>query len=209
MNETILELNGLSVEMLQTLSYRSALGISLKRTLRHFDRSLILGELQDMTDWLDEQEVLADVALDYRIKSLSSLAAKYDRYVQSSRQAREVFNDTLGFRAFCDDYQPVLALDAQLFRIADLSHGKAVDDGYRGVHVYFQASAAHYPIEIQYNTLYDRQLNNWLHEYLYKTDFPAAVGAQMRRRYEAGEIRTEAEFQEVLNDVLSGGERHR
>lgn len=31
----------------------------------------------------------------------------------------------------------------------------------------------------------------------------------MRRRYEVGEIRTEAEFQEVLNDVLSGGERHR
>ena len=46
-------------------------------------------------------------------------------------------------------------------RIADMSKGKANDDSYRGVHVYYQASNYHYPIEIQYNTFYDRQLNNW------------------------------------------------
>ena len=44
-----------------------------------------------------------------------------------------------------------------------MSHGKSVDDGYRGVHLYFQKDNLHYPIEIQFNTLYDRQLNNWLH----------------------------------------------
>ena len=43
-----------------------------------------------------------------------------------------------------------------------MSNGKAVDDGYRGVHVYYQKSGQHYPIEIQFNTLFDRQLNNWL-----------------------------------------------
>lgn len=40
--------------------------------------------------------------------------------------------------------------------IADMSSGKAVDDGYRGVHVYYQKSGKHYPIEIQFNTLFDR-----------------------------------------------------
>lgn len=45
-------------------------------------------------------------------------------------------------------------------RVADMSSGKAKDDGYRGVHVYFQLSSFHYPIEIQYNTYYDCQLNN-------------------------------------------------
>ena len=40
-----------------------------------------------------------------------------------------------------------------------MSNGKAVDDGYRGVHVYYQKSGKHYPIEIQFNTLFDRQLN--------------------------------------------------
>lgn len=206
MDESVLTLNGLSIAMLQSLSYRSELGISLKHTLRHFDRAQLLDELQDMTNWLDEQKLLADVALDYRIKSMASIAEKFDRYVQSNRQIREVFNDVLGFRAFCNDYQDVLALDTQYFRIADLSKGKASDDGYRGVHIYFQASPAHYPIEIQYNTLYDRQLNNWLHEYLYKRDYPDRFGAHIRKQYEAGAIRNEAEFQEVLNHVLSGCE---
>lgn len=55
-----------------------------------------------------------------------------------------------------------------MIRRTDMSKGKAHNDGYRGVHVYFQLSNFHYPIEIQYNTYYDRQLNNWLHKYVYK-----------------------------------------
>ena len=39
-------------------------------------------------------------------------------------------------------------------RIADMSNGKAADDGYRGVHAYYQKSGKHYPIEIQFNTLF-------------------------------------------------------
>ena len=53
-----------------------------------------------------------------------------------------------------------------------MTKGKAIDDGYRGVHVYYQKSGRHYPIEIQFNTLFDRQLNNWLHDYLYKKNYP-------------------------------------
>ena len=41
-------------------------------------------------------------------------------------------------------------------RVADMSNGKAKDDGYRGAHVYFQLCTYHYPIEIQYNDHYDR-----------------------------------------------------
>lgn len=77
------------------------------------------------------------------------------------------------------------------------------DDGYRGVHVYFQKSSKCYPIEIQFNTLYDRQLNNWLHDYLYKKTYPNEVGRHIRRMYEAGEVRNESEFKEVLENVLS------
>lgn len=86
-----------------------------------------------------------------------------------------------------------------------MSRGKAADDGYRGVHLYFQLDNEHYPIEIQYNTLYDRQLNNWLHDYLYKKSYPDQVGRQLRVQYEQGNIRNVKEFEEVLKDVLSGG----
>ena len=122
-------------------------------------------------------------------------------------QTRKVFNDVLGFRAFCDSYDQILDEDSSQFRIADMSNGKAADDGYRGVHAYYQKSGKHYPIEIQFNTLFDRQLNNWLHDYLYKKSYPIETGRIMREKYESGSIRNEHEFKEVLNNVLSGSER--
>ena len=137
---------------------------------------------------MDEQEVLSDIALDYRVKSLYAILLKYDRYYPN-HQTRKVFNDILGFR------------------IADMSNGKSLDDGYRGVHVYYQKSGKHYPIEIQFNTLFDRQLNNWLHDYLYKKNYPIDIGKIMRKKYEHGLIRNEHEFKEVLNNVLSSSER--
>ena len=205
MVEGVLALNGLSVELLTQLSYRSQLGLSLKRTLRHFERETLITELVSMTGWLDEQTALSKIALDYRIKSYASIVGKYERYSNSSRHVNQVFNDVLGFRAFCDSYSSVLALNYPAFSVADLSRGKAADDGYRGVHLYFQLDNDHYPIEIQFNTLYDRQLNNWLHDYLYKKPYPHEVGQQLRVRYENGKIRNQSEFEEALDDVLSGG----
>lgn len=209
MGNMVLEMNGLSVDVLTRLSYRSRLGLSLKRTLRHFDKTALLTELFAMADWLDEQPELSDVALDYRIKSYASIRYKYDRYLDSSRHAAQVFNDILGFRAFCDSYDDVVGLKSNVFAVADMSEGKSDDDGYRGVHLYFQLDNEHYPIEIQYNTLYDRQLNNWLHDYLYKKNYPNEVGRQLRLLYEMGKIKNEATFEEALNDVLSGGEGHK
>lgn len=197
-----MELNGLSIGMLEQLSYESNLGVSIKKNLHYFDKDLLLKELSDMAEWYDGQRILEDVALDYRIKSIESILSKYDRYYPNT-QTRKVFNDILGFRAFCDSYDSVLDL-RENFRIADMSNGKANDDGYRGVHVYFQKNSRCYPIEIQFNTLYDRQLNNWLHDYLYKKSYSDEVGRSIRRMYEVGEIRNEKEFKEALKNVLSG-----
>ena len=206
MNEQLLKMNGLSVEILNALSFESHLGISLKKNLHYFDKDLLIAELMTMTDWLDEQEVLSDIALDYRVKSLDAILLKYDRYYPNL-QTRKVFNDILGFRAFCNSYDQALKEEASGFRIADMSNGKSLDDGYRGVHVYYQKSGKHYPIEIQFNTLFDRQLNNWLHDYLYKKNYPIDIGKIMRKKYEHGLIRNEHEFKEVLNNVLSSSER--
>lgn len=202
MDIQLLEMNGLSLDILQALSYESHLGISLKKNLHYFQKDLLIAELFDMAGWLDSQDILAGIALDYRIKSEDSIALKYERYYPD-HQVRKVFNDILGFRAFCNSYDEVLTGDSKLFHVADLSHGKAVDDGYRGVHVYYQMSGHHYPIEIQFNTLYDRQINNWLHDFLYKKSYPTSVGLVMRQKYESGLIKNTHDFEEVLNDVLS------
>jgi ppGpp synthetase/RelA/SpoT-type nucleotidyltranferase len=206
MNEQLLKMNGLSVKILDMLSFESHLEIPLKKNLHYFDKESLIEELIAMTEWLDEQELLSEIALDYRIKSLDSILMKYERYYPD-HQTRKVFNDILGFRAFCDSYEQILEEKSPQFRIADMTKGKSVDDGYRGVHVYYQKSGRHYPIEIQFNTLFDRQLNNWLHDNLYKKNYSIETGKIMRDKYESGFIRNEHEFKEVLNNVLFDSER--
>ena len=206
MDEQLLKMNGLSVRILDALSFESHLGIPLKKNLHYFDKDLLIAELIEMTEWLDEQEILSSIALDYRVKSLDSILMKYDRYYPD-HQTRKVFNDILGLRAFCDSYDQILEGKSSQFRIADMSNGKAVDDGYRGVHVYYQKSGKYYPIEIQFNTMFDRQFNNWLHDYLYKKQYSIETGKVMREKYENGFIRNEHEFKEELSNVLFDSER--
>ena len=205
MNEDILAINGLSIEILNKLSFRSKLGVSLKNSLHHFNKESLLNELLDFTDWLDANETLFIVALDYRIKSMQSINLKYERYINSNREVKRIFNDVLGFRAFCDRYEDVIQLsNNNKFRVVNMSTGKGLDDGYRGVHLYYQIDNFYYPIEIQYNTYYDRQFNDWLHKYIYKREYENNIGKSLRYEYENGKIKDENEFKEVLNDVLRG-----
>ena len=197
-----LRVNGLSEEMLKSLSRKSKLGMSLKKNLHYFEREMLLQELFNYADWLNEQDVFTGTAIDYRIKSYDSIELKYDRYYPDG-QARKVFNDILGFRAFCDGYDKLRNYESDVFRIVDMSDGKARDDGYRGVHLYYQVDNNHYPIELQYNTYYDRQLLNWLHKYVYKRKYPNKAGKLLRAEYESGKIKNENDFLEVLPHVLS------
>ncbi|GFI46547.1 hypothetical protein IMSAGC019_01866 [Lachnospiraceae bacterium] len=202
--EDILKKDGLSLELLRDLSYQSALGVRLKKNLHYFDKNALFEELVLVNKWYDTCELLHGVVIDYRIKSIQSAMMKYDRYYPGHQTAK-VFNDMLGFRTLCDSYGEILDMAAlDKIRVADMTGGKAKDDGYRGVHVYFQMSSFHYPIEIQYNTFYDRQLNNWLHKYVYKRKYENHIGSMLRRAYEDARIRNENEFKEVLENVLSG-----
>ena len=201
MIDDILKVNGLSIDILDKLSYESKLGKSLKHNLHDFDHNELMREMLEMTCWLQEQSELEDIALDYRVKSMDSIELKYQRYYPN-KQVRQVFNDILGFRAFCDNYAELINDTSENLRIVDMSNGKSNDDGYRGVHLYYQKGNFHYPIEVQFNTLYDRQLNNWLHAFLYKKGYQDAVGIEMRKAYEAGKVKNQDEFEEVLRDVL-------
>lgn len=199
----LLERDGLTIELLKRLSYKSGLGINLKKNLHYFDKDMLFEELHKVNNWYDEFEELHDLALDYRIKSVQSAVLKYYRYYPD-HQARKVFDDLLGFRSLCDNYDDVLALSVfDELRIADMSTGKANDDGYRGVHIYYQFDNLHYPIEIQYNTYYDRQFNNWLHKYIYKKNYDNFVGCHLRNLYENARIISEQDFKEELKHVLS------
>lgn len=199
----ILQRDGLTLEALENLSYKSELGINLKKNLHYFEKNSLLKEIIKVNEWYDEFAELHNLALDYRIKSVQSAMLKYSRYYPN-HQARKVFDDLLGFRSLCDNYEDVLTLKSiPELRVADMSKGKANDDGYRGIHVYYQKNGHHYPIEIQYNTYYDRQFNNWLHKFIYKKNYKNEVGLQLRKMYESAKIQSEKDFKEALNYVLS------
>lgn len=198
-----LDKNGLSVNILQELSYESKMGKSLVNSLRKFEKEALFEEVSEMIRFYQEAEVLDNVDLDYRVKSVDSCIRKYNKFYPEMR-LEKVFNDILGFRMLVDSYDTLLkGIIPEGMRIVDMSFGKANDDGYRGVHLYYQPNHFHYPIEIQANTYYDRQMNNWLHKYLYKRGYSDSVGRTLRQEYESGKILKEQEFEEVLKYVLS------
>lgn len=204
----ILQRDGLTIELLSRLSYKSQLGINLKKNLHYFDKDMLIAEIIKVNEWYDEFDELHELALDYRVKSVQSAIMKYNRYYPD-HQARKVFDDLLGFRSLCDNYQDILELkELPQLRIADMSKGKSNDDGYRGIHVYYQLDGNHYPIEIQYNTYYDRQFNNWLHKFIYKKKYDNIIGIELRKQYEHAKIQNEQDFKEALEHVLSSSKKH-
>ena len=187
--------------LLDNLSYRTQLGKSLKNTLRKFDKEELFDEIEAIIEFFVENE--GRITNEHRVKSLQSCLMKYDKYYPST-QAEKAFNDILGLRIIIDDYSLLDVLELpECVKVADMRNGKANDDGYRGIHLYYQKDHMHYPIEIQFMTTRDRIFNEWLHIYLYKYVANNAVGREMRQKYESGLIRTEDDFRkEVQHYVL-------
>ena len=78
-----------------------------------------------------------DLAIDKHIKSEDLCLRKYDEFYLEMR-VEKTFNDVLGFYILCDNYDEMLNQDdIDTMRIVDMSQGKANDDGYMGVHLYF------------------------------------------------------------------------
>ena len=95
--EDILKKDGLSFELLKSLSYQSDLGIRLKKNLHYFDKQELFDELERINEWYDTCSQLQGISIDYRIKSIQSAMLKYERYYPD-HQVAKVFNDLLGFR---------------------------------------------------------------------------------------------------------------
>lgn len=190
-------------DSLDNISYRTTLGKSLKNTLRKFDKMELLEEVNDAITFFTEHD--KEIKSEHRIKSLHSCLLKYEKYFPST-EVEKTFNDILGIRIVINEYSILDKMDfPKQVKIADMRNGKAVDDGYRGVHMYYQKDHHHYPIEIQFMTAKDRQFNEWLHIYFYKYVKDTSIGATLRKLYDNGTIQSEEEFKkEMKKYVLSG-----
>lgn len=102
-----LEKNGLSVQTLRELSYRTTMERSLANSLRKFDEKILFKEVSEMIRFYQEADILDFVDLDYRIKSKDSCIRKYNKFYPEMR-LEKVFNDLLGFRMLTDNYKSLL-----------------------------------------------------------------------------------------------------
>lgn len=200
------EFYGVTKELLDRLSYESKLGKSLKNTLRKFGKEDLVEEILEVREFYESNDILTKVKFSYRIKSIQSCILKYNKYYPSI-EVNKCFNDLLGIRLIVDDYIEILNQDTTGFKIANMIYGKSVDDGYRGLHLYYQKSNKHYPIEIQINSARDRMFNDWLHMNLYKYTKNNEIGKYLRNMYDIGKINNEKEFMEVLKNVLSNSKK--
>ncbi len=185
--------------LLEERSYQTQLGKNLKNTLRKFDKNELFEELNNvMVFYIDMGEELKLLGYKFRVKSLHSCYLKYEKYYPST-EVEKAFNDILGIRIIVSSYSVCDNIEyPSNVRIADMRNGKVKDDGYRGIHVYYQKSHFHYPIEIQFMTEFDRQFNEWLHEFLYKYNKNNEVGIKLREMYENGLIVTEQQFRKEM-----------
>ena len=195
----ILETITIDWNMLSDVSYRTNLGKSLKNTLRKFQKEELFDEVDKLIMHFIEHS--DRISYDHRVKSLQSCSIKYEKYFPSV-PVEKAFNDILGIRIIVDDYSIIEQIELpEEIKIADMRNGKANDDGYRAVHMYYQKDHFHYPIEIQFMTSRDRQFNEWLHIFLYKYISDNSIGIRLKEMYDEGIIRSEEDFRKEMRKL--------
>ena len=204
-NMTESEIVFAELEKLKIWSVESKLDKSLKKSLRYFNKSEILLDVTMVSSFLRENaRAISDIfpMHPFRIKSLDSCTRKYAKFsAMEGFAVNKTFNDLLGFRVVVQDYPDFSTIDG--FDVVDLRNGKSLDDGYRGIHMYYAKSSRHYPVEVQFHTKRDSFLNVLLHEKVYKYHPDPMIGRKLKEAYDSGKIDNEETFAEVLFDVLS------
>jgi len=177
-------------DTLDSLSYRSSLGQSLKQiSLRKTSLNVILDDIaRYRSNYIDI--LVQDNLIGSRFKSEDSILRKYQKTLRTNGGFKQCFNDVLGFRLRFDSYP---AEFPAYFRVVDLRKGKVIDDGYHAIHLYYQRDHLSYPIEVQLWCGTDYFFNLWSHKYLYKYKSPK-VGQKLYQEFSQGIIQSEQDF---------------
>lgn len=208
-------------EDISSLGSNTNLDSSLKNSLSKFLRkhseeelltdlyNAIVDGLQTMTTTRLSSGFLSHPDVHWRVKTPISTKTKLNRNKDrnAERPIEKIFNDLIGIRLILSDYDVWEQVKTKLphnVTIVDLRNGKRPDDGYRAIHVYFQQDHRHYPVEIQFVSEHDFIFNEWQHDYLYKNrSINQSIGLKLRELYELGEITTEKEYEDALENLIN------
>lgn len=160
----------------------------MRKTIERFDINEVYYEA---LRFIDENEKNLEVLRDYitslrqeeidgifRVKSRKSYIKKWNSKMGKSMRLTEVCNDFIAIRIIMnknrkeinDFIDQCLSRNSEyiIHKVDIYNKTKAIDDGYRGVHLYFQNNSRCFPIEIQVWNKEDAILNFFTHEYVYK-----------------------------------------
>ncbi|WP_160686269.1 hypothetical protein [Clostridium sp. C2-6-12] len=161
---------------------------SMKKTIKNFDADDIYDEILNFIIEKDDDiialsEHLREIENDninvsLRIKSEQSFNQKWKKNLEKSKQLREVCNDIIGIRIIADMDREDIAQNAgkiinsnnnyKIDIVNMYEKSKSIDDGYRGIHIYFRDNPKCFPIEIQIWNQQDALLNFYTHDIIYK-----------------------------------------
>lgn len=181
-------------DLLKLCSFRSSYGKSFNKL--EVDGRLVQCVIADLP-WINQSLANIPELLSYtfRVKTIDSIRRKVARH--PDLKAASVFNDVIGIRLVVDKYPEVYP---EYYRVVDMRNGKHVDDGYRGVHLYYKLDNFHYQIEVQLWSEEHSVYNSWMHKFGYK-QFSSEKLNVVYEEYKKGNIKTYQDYMRRLCDV--------
>jgi ppGpp synthetase/RelA/SpoT-type nucleotidyltranferase len=129
--------------------------------------------LDDLSKFINE-----DFQFSYRYKTYESIKNKWNKYKKCKRPLKKVLNDLIGFRIILrisrDSLNEVINDYYSNNNIKIVNFYKKqedVDNGYRGLHLYYRLNGKNFTNELQIWTIEDSILNFYTHELIYKKGF--------------------------------------
>lgn len=181
-----------SKEILDAMSITSSYGRSMNKLKVNDDLvNCVIADIISYECLVQNSDIFKDYA--FRVKTEDSIMRKLKRY--PDKDAQQIFNDVLSLRLIVDEYPESYP---DYFRVVDMSEGKADDDGYRGVHLYYKRDNYSYTIEIQLWSKEHQEFNTWMHRKGYKTATTEILHT-LKRAYDLGLLNTFEKYSRRLD----------
>lgn len=143
---------------------------------------------------------LTGIECNQRWKTPESLEDKLYRHLNDGRQTLYTCNDWFGVCLMVESYTDIPFEELESSFPIQFTHQH--NTGYTAIHAYLYQSYR-VPIEVQFHSRVDHPFNTWTRVHNYKK--VGLYGCELRDLYLKGELRTEEDYVDALNNFMKGG----
>lgn len=153
-----------------------------------------------------------------RTKTKDSIKKKWDKNLGKKRAIKKVLNDIVGIRIVTDknvdnikEYIKTIA-DNEHYKIETIDFRekpKSIDDGYRGIHIYFMTNPKSFRIEIQIWSRIDAILNFYTHQNIYKSNGNEVYALELRKWIDLLPKKQGFDFESYIWEIINNPSEYR